>query len=113
MKGLGFILWLVSNILYYGLLPLVFIINPVYYFLNRKFFKSLQEIDRDLFIVGISNDQKGNVVFKHVFNMLLIKDSSKHRFGNEDETISSVLGKAISWILNKLDPNHVEKSIGS
>ena len=67
-----------------------------------------------------SIDQHGNVAGGPLFNLILGKG-----FGNEDETISSVLGrnkkdgtlmpmgKAVAWGLNRLDKNHVEKSIGS
>jgi hypothetical protein len=46
-----------------------------------------------------------------------------YRFGNEDVTISHVLGmnkkfnnltftgKALSWLLNKIEKDHVEKAI--
>ena len=62
-------------------------------------------------------DQLGNVMCQDLFNSLLIKNNSSP-FGNEDETISSVmgknqvknnltfLGKLLNWLLNKIDPNH-------
>jgi hypothetical protein len=71
-----------------------------------------------LFKMAISLDQFGNVAMEETFNDILGKG-----FGDEDETVSSVLGKnkeagtlkltgkLLSFILNKLDKNHVEKSI--
>ena len=84
--------------------------------------------------MAISVDQLGNVTCVSVFNRILVRDRlcdkktglmrSFERFGNPDETISSVLGKnkiagtltwlgrAIAWILDKIDDNHCVKSIG-
>lgn len=71
---------------------------------------------------AIAVDQLGNVMCQDLFNSLLIKDDSTP-FGNEDETISSVLGKnqvknnltkigrCLNWLLNLLDPNHSIDSI--
>lgn len=73
--------------------------------------------------IAKSLDQLGNVIGGPLLNTTLIKQCSKDRFGSEDETISSVLGKnklsgcltnagmALSNILDRLDKNHVEKSI--
>lgn len=75
------------------------------------------------FIAAKYIDQLGNAMCQDMFNSLLIKDDTEP-FGDEDETISSVLGKnyvknnltavgkALAWILNKLDPNHVQDAIG-
>lgn len=71
---------------------------------------------------AISIDQVGNTIGYKLFNDLFIKKYG-HKFGNPDETISSVLGKnklqnklsiagkILDWILNKLDPGHSIKSI--
>lgn len=45
-----------------------------------------------MFRIAVGVDQLGNVVCKHLFNITLIKKDG-YRFGNEDETISSVVGK--------------------
>ena len=58
-----------------------------------------------------------------MFNSILISSKSEYKFGNPDETISSVLGKnkragnllylgkrLDAW-LNGIDPNHSIKSI--
>lgn len=119
---MGFLLWIVSNILYYGLLPLVWCYDIIHYFYERKFFKAFKEIDNDFFNVALVNDQKGNVVYKHLFNRLLIRGFGVP-FGNEDETVSSVLGKnlrdgtltklgkIVCKILDTIDPNHCLNSI--
>ena len=78
----------------------------------------------DYFLVSAKAiDQLGNVMCRDMFNSLLIKDDTQP-FGDEDETISSVLGrnymsnnlttvgKALAWVLNTLDPNHIQDAIG-
>ncbi len=73
--------------------------------------------------LALSEDQYGNTLGQYLFNDLLITKDSKHLFGNIDETISSVLGKnkkagtltrlgrSLSFVLNFIDKNHVEKAI--
>jgi 8-oxo-dGTP diphosphatase len=72
--------------------------------------------------IAYSIDQLGNVVMKDAFNKWLIKDKG-YKFGNPDETVSSVLGKNkqaktltksgkfLDKILNWLDNGHSVKSI--
>ena len=52
-----------------------------------------------MFDLAHSIDQTGNVICERLFNHILIK-SRIHRFGNPDETISSVLGK--NKVINNL-----------
>jgi hypothetical protein len=72
--------------------------------------------------MSVSVDQLGNTVMSTLFNDILITKYG-HKFGDEDQTISMVLGvnkaigtltkvgRLIADILNKIDPNHVEKAI--
>lgn len=72
--------------------------------------------------LAIALDQYGNVLCKYLFNNALIKING-YRFGNPDETISSVLGKnkkqntltnagkILDKILDLVDKNHSIKSI--
>lgn len=64
-------------------------------------------------------DQLVNALFGWLLNLIL---RPKFRFGDSDETLSSVFGKNVQagsckfcgWIcrlLNKIDPNHCAKSI--
>jgi hypothetical protein len=67
-------------------------------------------------------DQAGNATCSVLFNLIWIKKEG-YRFGNPDETISSVLGKnkitdTLTWfgnfvagLLNAIQKNHVENSI--
>jgi 8-oxo-dGTP diphosphatase len=75
-----------------------------------------------MYKIALGIDQLGNVVCKHLFNITLIKKDG-YKFGNEDETISSVIGKnkvlnkltytgmLLSMLLDAIDENHSIKSI--
>ena len=86
-------------------------------------FKSLARKANKYFrLFAISIDQMGNVAMQDLFDDILIKKNG-YKFGNLDETISSVLGKnerlqtltdlgrAIVSFLNFFDPNHALNSI--
>ena len=71
---------------------------------------------------AVNLDRFGNSEFRTLFNLTL-KKKEGYKFGNMEETISSVLGKnqrdntlsfagkVLVWILDLLDKNHCEKSI--
>ena len=73
--------------------------------------------------IAISLDQLGNVICGAPMDYLLITPESVNKFGNPDETISSVLGKneqsetltkagrVLVSFLDLLDPGHAENSI--
>jgi hypothetical protein len=94
------------------LFPIGFIISIFYP--NRK--KYLYNIARGI-------DQLGNVVCGRLFNLTLIISNSIHKFGNEDETISSVIGKnklantltfvgrLLDKLLDIIDKNHSTDAI--
>lgn len=75
-----------------------------------------------IYKIALGIDQLGNVVCARLFNFFLI-DITGHKFGNEDETISGVIGKnkrtntltglgvALDCILELLDKNHSVKAI--
>ena len=83
----------------------------------------LKNCNTYLFKIAQSIDQLGNVICTNLFNDILISKKSVYKFGDEDETISSVLGKNKSadtltfigkWLaifLNKIEKDHVEKAI--
>jgi hypothetical protein len=70
-----------------------------------------------MYKVALAIDQLGNVVCARLFNFFLI-DADGYQFGNEDETISSVLGKnkrantltlfgmLLDMLLELIDKNH-------
>jgi hypothetical protein len=110
----GFILLLIALCLSVVLLPIGFAFQVV-----TTFFR---HINRYLFTIAKSIDQLGNVVCADLFNTTLIKKGG-YTFGNEDVTISHVLGvnkkintltftgKTLSWLLNIIEKDHVEKAI--
>ena len=69
---------------------------------------------------AVNIDKFGNREFRTLFNKTLV---TGHRFGDINETISSVLGKnqltgtltklglVLVWILDKIDKDHCFKSI--
>ena len=79
-------------------------------------------LDKYLFNCAIATDQHANTYLAKLFNDIMIKPGG-HKFGNPDETISSVLGKnlqknnlsfigkCLNFILDQIDSNHSIKSI--
>ncbi len=69
---------------------------------------------------AVAMDELGNTLCMDLFNDTLIKSGVTQKFGNSDQTVSYVLGKAkeedkltflgksISAILNFIDNNHIE-----
>jgi len=110
----GFILLLIALCLSVVLLPIGFAFQII-----TAIFKG---IDKYLFRMAKSIDQLGNVVCEHLFNVTLIKKNG-YKFGNEDVTISHVLGKneetntlsfagkLLAWLLNTIDKDHNQKAI--
>jgi len=113
---LGLMLLVVSIILSVLFLPVGLLVS---------LFKRIKEksLGRYFYWIAYSIDQLGNVICMDFFNYILIEKRSQSKFGDPDETISSVLGKnerdltltrmgkGLSWILNKLDPNHTIDAI--
>lgn len=105
---MGYILFLVAYLL----------------FLPLTIFNALNVRKKGYFLdTAINIDRFGNREFRFSLNKYLIKENSPFRFGNIEETISSVLGKnkrfgyltkfgkVICSILDFIDKNHCEKSI--
>lgn len=116
---MNFVLFLIALILVLVFTPigLVFTIIKSCIFWNRGILKKY------FFSLAISLDQFGNVAMQGFFNICMVSNKSKHKFGNPDETISSVLGKnqkantliypgkRLVALLDALDKNHSLKSI--
>ena len=110
----GFILLILALWLSVVLLPVGFAFQIITAIFNG--------IDKYLFRIAKSIDQLGNVVCEHLFNVTLIKNNG-YKFGNEDVTISHVLGmnektntlsfagKLLAWLLNTIDKDHNQKAI--
>ena len=81
-----------------------------------------KSLDKYLFNCAIAADQHANTFLAKLFNDIMIKPGGA-KFGNPDETISSVLGKnklknklslvgkGLDLLLNLIDNNHSIKSI--
>jgi len=105
---MGFLLFAIAYVLF---LPLT-LINYCVVKNKKGYFKSS----------AINLDKFGNREFRTLLNKTL-KTENGHSFGDLKETISGVLGKnerdktlsktgkILVWILDKLDNNHVAKSI--
>lgn len=71
---------------------------------------------------AVNIDKFGNREFRTLWNLVL-RTESGYEFGNPEETISSAIGKnerdktltktgkALAWILNRIDKDHCIKSI--
>lgn len=115
---IGILLFLVSIILFIITVPIGF----VYGLLFNLFTKFIVGLGDYCLKIAISIDQLGNVIMQHILNHLWITKEG-YKFGNRDETISSVLGKnietntltgfgkAINKVLDIIDPGHSLNSI--
>ena len=112
---MGFILFVVATVI-----KLTVGIPAWIYGLIASLFKG--EFNKYYFNLALATDQYGNALCKYLFDSCLI---TKHgyKFGNMDETISSVIGKNkemrtltflgrfLDTVLDILDDNHSIKSI--
>jgi len=119
---MGFLLFVISIVLTIVTVPLG-MAYTVFKFIFKNKFTLLLKIGNGYFYkVALSIDQLGNVAMQDLFNDIFILKNG-YRFGYEDETISSVLGKnersntlsslgkTITNLLNFIDPNHALNSI--
>lgn len=119
---MGTTLAFVSLVLASILFPLGLVITFVINLYKRRWKYSFRRLDAQFLSIAISIDASGNVVCKDLFNLAL-KKKGGYAFGKRKETISSVLGKnqrdgtltglgkALAFVLDKIDPNHCLKSI--
>ncbi|WP_300976980.1 hypothetical protein [Flavobacterium sp.] len=116
--ALAFISLVLASILFpFGLL-ITFIANLY----KRRWKYSFARLDAQFLSIATSIDASGNVVCKDLFNLALTKKRA-YEFGERKETISSALGKnqrdgtltglgkALAFVLDKIDPNHCMNSI--
>ena len=81
----GFLLMIIAIVLSAVLMP----VGYLYTMITFRF--SVKKLGAYWKIIAVSIDQLGNAVCANLFNDLLIKKEG-HKFGDEDETISMVLG---------------------
>jgi len=114
----GLILFIVSKVLVVLFYPIGFTYSVILTICKSGF----KALDKYLFNCAIATDQHANTYLAKLFNDIMIKPSG-HKFGNPDETISSVLGKnklknklsltgkGLDLLLNMIEDNHSIKSI--
>ncbi|MBC7535109.1 MAG: hypothetical protein H7258_05390 [Ferruginibacter sp.] len=90
---MGFLAWVVSFLLSLFFVPIGMIYGFIKCFNGHSLKQAFKTLDNKFFRMAVSKDQYGNVVCEELFNSTLRKKESKHSFGDEDETISSVIGK--------------------
>ena len=86
----GVLLLFISIILFILTVPL----GIIYGYLYKLFTKSIAGLGEFSLNIAISIDQLGNVIMQYLLNHVMIV-SGGYKFGNRDETISSVIGKNI------------------
>lgn len=119
---MGVILAIVSVILSIILFPVGLLMTFFNNLYRKKWKLSLRRLDQQFLSIATSIDASGNVVCKDLFNLIL-KKKGGYEFGKRKETVSSALGKnqrddtltglgkALAFVLDKIDPNHCLKSI--
>ena len=109
---MGILLYIIATILWVILTPINLAIVTIKYGLSNSYFLE----------TAVDIDKFGNRNFRTFFNASM-RLRNGYNFGNVNETISSALGKnqrdgtlswfgkAICFILDKLDKDHCKKSI--
>lgn len=118
----GFTLAYIAVIILFTVGPAALIYSICKNIFTLQFNKAIIISNKLFMSIAHSIDQTGNVLCQDLFNDLLLKNKKIHKFGNADETISSVLGKnkkeknlsflgkCIDIILEYIDPNHTIKA---
>lgn len=116
---MGFLLFLISSLLKWAFAPICYIYGCI-----ASLFKG--EFNQYQTALAIAKDQYGNAIGQYLFNSCLVKRKNSifpYRFGNIDETISSVIGKNkvqgtltlagkfLDFILGLIEKDHSVKSI--
>ena len=110
---MGIILFIIARILQW-------ILTPVFFLYAIIRLRNVKKISEYFHKVALGIDQLGNVMGGPIMNDVLITKDG-YKFGNEDETISHVVGKnypltltwtgfALAMALNTIDPNHVQNA---
>ena len=114
----GLILFLTALILVLIFYPIGFIYSVLFTILKSGY----KTLDNYLFNCSLATDQHANTFLAKLFNDVMVQPGG-HKFGNPDETISSVLGKnklknklslvgkGLDLLLNMIEDNHSIKSI--
>lgn len=119
---INFILLLISVIFLISLGSISFLISIVHLIFSVSVGR-FKVVAAYFLSIAITVDILGNIVCASVFNLVLIKQSSAHKFGVERKTVSKVLGynelhgtltklgRGLVAILNLIEENHCQKAI--
>ena len=119
---MGVLLFIIAVVLSILTVPLGMLYGALKCILKFDFRLLFKKTNKYFRLLAISIDQMGNVAMQDLFDDVLITKNG-YRFGNVDETISSVLGKnerqqtlkglgkVLVKFLNFIDPNHALNSI--
>lgn len=122
--AVGLLLWIVSALLKNALFLINFVFTGVYFIVAFKWKTGAAELAKWFFKNALANDQSGNVQSAAMFQLIFTKKGAEP-FGNEDDTVSYVLarnyykykltfaGRALGYILELIDKDHLTKSIES
>lgn len=116
---MGFILAIIATLL-------VYIFSPFLIIYGMCTMPSIKAINDYFFQIAVAIDQLGNVIAAPFLNHVAITPDGD-KFGNEDETISSVLGRnhtnqprtfrllgrSMRYYLDLIEHNHCVNSIGA
>ena len=124
---MGFLLFLLATILECILVGAGIVLTIVKYLFILKWKTGAKKLNAYFGKLALSKDQYGNVGVSIPMNSFLKERGDtgliKYHYGDEDDTLSYVTGmnffkgtggKFTNWLgktLNKVDPNHMEKSI--
>jgi hypothetical protein len=119
---MGLLLFIIAVVLTIITVPFGIFYGFIKCLLNFDFKALFRKTNKYFRLLAISIDQMGNVAMQDLFDDILIQHNG-YKFGDVDETISSVLGKnermqtltglgrAIVSFLHFIDPNHALNSI--
>lgn len=119
---MGFLLFIISILLTMLTVPIGMVYTVFKFIFKNKFVLLFKLSNGYFYKFALAIDQMGNVAMQDLFNDIFITKKG-YKFGYEDETISSVLGKnerlhtlsgfgkILVRILNFIDPNHALNSI--
>ncbi len=119
---MGLLLFIISILLTIVTVPLGILYTALKLLFKGKFGVLFRVSNGYFYKFALAIDQMGNVAMQDLFNDIFIKNDG-YKFGDEDETISSVLGKnernnqltvlgkGIVKILDVIDPGHALNSI--
>jgi 8-oxo-dGTP diphosphatase len=120
---MGVLLYILSLLLSVILLPVGFVYGVVAAFWKHRFKTGVRNVNVKCLELAKSIDKYGNVACAELLNATLITKDSPYRFGKIEQTISKVVGynylfgyltrtgRALNWVLNKIDRNHTVDAV--